>query len=215
MNGWRDPKQYPDPADTSLHRWAWEFLQRNSMFKAEATIASKQQRTMKAAGTLPHSWSAQPLGVVLKRWGVLHPILPEWRPLAGDAPVRFDQAPRFVGHRESNGAWIVFAPMRQDRLVLEFDLDAPLDPQVERARHTLAANQCSKFPALRRQRNQTTKFALYLRVLDARAAGAMTKEILDVLSSQLPKTVDQRTLRYWIKSAQALRDSGYRELLKL
>lgn len=26
---WRDPKQYPDSAKTSMHQWAWEFLRRN------------------------------------------------------------------------------------------------------------------------------------------------------------------------------------------
>lgn len=210
---WRNPKHYPDPADTSLHRWAWEFLRRNPEFAAEAAPAAKQQRAMKAAGTLPQFWNVMPLGAVLKRWGVLHPILREWRSHIGDAPVRFDVAPRPVEHAEVNGAMIVFAPMRGDRLVLQFDLDAPLDPQIERARQRLVANQRMKFPALRRQRNQTEKFPLYLRVLDALAAGVTPTAILDVLSRTMPEA-DERSLRYWTKRATALRDGGYRDLLK-
>ena len=198
MIDWRDPKQYPDPADTSLQRWAWEFLRRNPTFEAEARAAVNQ---WKADEPLARA----PLLPVLKKWGVV----------SAGAPVRFDVAPRLVRtSQQGDEVELAFTLLRADRLLLEFDLDAPLDPQIERARQLLVANQRLNFPALRRQRNQTEKFPLYLRVLDALAAGATHGEMLKEFQRRRADAVDERTLRYWIKRATALRGGGNRELLK-
>jgi hypothetical protein len=209
MPDWRDSAHYPDPADTSLNRWAWEFLRRNPTFEQEATEARKKHDEMKRAG-LPVSWSNSPLRIVLRRWGISHPILPEWK--ISDAPYHFDVAPRMTRDAKVNGEWIEYALQRDDRLLLEFDLDVPIDPQLERARTTLIANQRCKFPALTRRRNQAQKFPLYLRVLDAQAVSAKTRTMLDVFSKD-EQNVDDRMLGYWIRRATELRDSGYRKLL--
>jgi hypothetical protein len=205
---WRDPAQYPDPADTSLHRWAWEFLRRNPVFEAQANAAITSQRALRAAGKLPEFWSKQPLGAVLKSWGVKFPILAQWRGPEFDAPVRFDVAPRDLPCARIGGQMTVLAPLRDDRRPLEFDLSAPLDPQLARARLALIADQKRKFPKFRRSRNQTEKFVLYLRVLDALEMKATTAELLELSPGD-----DERALRRWTKRAIALRDGGYRELL--
>jgi hypothetical protein len=187
---WRKPADYPDPADTSLHRWAWEFLQRNPEYVKNP---------------------------ISREWGITMQLRPGGQggeAFFGDSPTRFDLAPRGLKETKTDVGWIASASVRDDRLVLEFDLDAPIDPQLERARISLVHHQRIAFPALRRQRNQTEKFPLYLRVLDALAAGASRGEMLKEFQRHRADAVDDRTLRYWIKKSTALRDGGYRDLLK-
>lgn len=204
MTDWRRPDDYPDPAAASLHRWAWEFLCRNPAFEAAMRPAMTLQAALKAKGELPASWSEQPIGVVLRRWGIAFPILPAWRRrLRDDAPSRFAAAP----YRHS-------APANPGRVTLTFDVSAPIDPQLERARAMLMATQRQQFPAFKRCRIQPEMLAQYLRVLDAQAAGATRRQMLDAFSTTDADVVDERKLRYWIKRANELRDGAYRDLLQ-
>ena len=193
---WRNAGDYPDPAETSLHRWAWEFLRRNPQFVAELAEIRR--------GDSPEGRA------LLKRWGIARVNLPDW---PADSPVHFDAGPRPVRPVKIAGAWIAAALDRQDRITLEFDLAAPIEPQLERARQTLAANQRHHFPTLRRLRNQAEKFPLYLRTLDALDAGATRREMLERFAHECPDGLDERGLAYWIRRARALRDSEYRALV--
>jgi hypothetical protein len=196
MADWRDPTQYPDPANTSLNRWAWEFLQRNPEFVKNPDA---------------------------KEWGIKTRLMPGGRggeAFFGNSPTHFDLAPRYVGQREIGGSWISYNPVRDDRLVLEFDLDAAIEPQLERARTMLNISQHiyrseqQEFGKRARRRNRSDKFALYLRILDALVVDVTRNEMLDVFSKETPKGIDESTLRANIDAATALRDGGYRDLLK-
>lgn len=197
---WRDPMKYPAAESTSLHRWAWEFLLRNPEYRRELEEAITLQKEQLGAGASPLD-TIQLIDALNARWGInsFH-NWDEEHPL--DTATQFDRAPRRT----------VAAPTRDDRVVLEFDLDKPVDPQLERARHTLNAEQQKRFPNFKRKRNQVQKFPLYLRVLDALAAGAGPDEMLDVFATQVPE-VDERTVRYWKTCATRLRDGGYRDLI--
>jgi hypothetical protein len=191
---WRDPTKYPDAESTSLHRWALEFLWRNPEFRAEyeAVIARLRQPD----GSL--LLNVDSVDLELARWGV-RSFRGIGEALPGDSPWMFDLAPRTLRSD---------APASTARLVLEFDIDTPLDPQIERARHILNAEQQKRFPELKRGRNQVQKFPLYLRVLDAADAGASQKEMVDVFAAN-----DARAVRKWKARAIALRDGGYRDLI--
>src|SRR6266536_4292564 len=156
---WRNPAQYPDPDSASLHQWAWEFLRRNPAFVAEAEPAGEENLAMKAAGQLPATWHKTPLGAVMAKWGIRDPNVSEWmwRVRRHKAPV-FDAAPWPPTRNPARGA---------NTYAITFDLGAPIDRQVERARSMLATQQRFHNPDFRRKRTRVAKFPLYLRILDA------------------------------------------------
>jgi Uncharacterized conserved protein (DUF2285) len=209
------PSQYPDPADTTLHRWAWEFLWRNPKFQSEFEAAESAQLALEATGALPLAWNERPIGALAWRWGIRR-ISFIW-PGHEKTPVELDVAPRALAHVRIRGReqWIVAAPERPDRMAFEFDLAAPIDPQLERARRALLTNQKLKFPAQNRQRVQPEKLRDYLRVLDATQADATTREMLDVFSAERADALDAKVLNRWKHRALELRDGGYRGLLAL
>lgn len=200
---WRDPSHYPDPAGTTLHRWAWEFLRRNPTFETEANDAVQSQLALKAAGKLPLAWKQQPLGEQLWAWGVRRPY-----------PVDFNVAPWLVNESRVGDEWINATPWRADRMVFEFDLMEPVEPQIERARRTLVVAQNAHFPIGKRKRNRPDKLRDYLRVLDAVDAGATPREMLAVFALEHP-AINEKMLGRWKRRAVELRDGGYRELLAL
>jgi hypothetical protein len=210
---WKNASDYPSASDTSLDRWAWEFLRRNSNFKAEMKQAKQEQANAKEAGTLDIAWNRQPVGIVLERWGVALPYLPEWIESLGlDSPVRFDAYPRDMEYATIEGRGYKFALARQSTRCLEFDLTAPIPPQLEKAKRMLLASQ--EMPALKelgvRSRNneQTAMFPRYLQLLDAIAAGAARKEIADYFGDGDDKIARQ------IEKAEALRNGGYQGILE-
>jgi hypothetical protein len=105
-----------------------------------------------------------------------------------------------------------------------FDLTRPLKYQFEMAEKSASREQEYRQKSgainLKLSRNRDDeKFVLYLRILDAEEAGAMPKDIGDLLLPDIPgdypenrrskALVDKR------KAAQKLRDGGYRSLLEL
>jgi hypothetical protein len=197
---WRDPTKYPDAESTSLHRWAFEFLMRNPKYLREWDEALNWQKAQLEAGASPLE-TVKRIDALRARWGInsFH-NWDEEHPL--DTATQFDRAPRRT----------VAVSTRDDRVRLEFDLDKPVDPQIERARHTLNAEQQKRFPHFKRKRNQVQKFPIYLRVLDAIAAGASLEEMLKVFAYE-NDNVDERTVSHWNTRATKLRDGGYRDLI--
>lgn len=208
---WENPAEYPDPASASLHRWAWEFLRRNPTFCEEHAAARGELVALKER---PRFTSDRPDVIVLQRWGIDFPLLKEWYDKGMlDAPVKFALAPRDLAHVKHNGVRIVAAPERTDRRALEFDLGAPIEPQLERARAMLLASQKHEFPTLTRKRNRLDRFPIYLRLLDAIDAGATQRQMVEGLQS-MDGALDERTIRRWIRVARGMRDAGYRDLLR-
>ena len=101
-------------------------------------------------------------------------------------------------------------PEYPENLALEFDLTAPINPQIERAKKMLVAQQ---------KRNNQGKLIVkkaivllypwYLRTLDALAAGAKHSEMIEIFSAQYQDAISDDTLRNWKKEAERLRDGGY------
>lgn len=198
MGDWRDTRRYAHTVEFGLHRWALEFLWRNPEFRAEYNAVIARLRQPDGSLLL----NVDSIDLELARWGV-RSFRGIGEALPGDSPWMFDLAPRILRSD---------APASTVRLVLEFDIDTPLDPQLERARHMLNAQQQKRFPELKRGRNQVQKFPLYLRVLDATAVGASVREMAEVFATQVPD-LDERTVRNWKMRAIKLRDGGYRDLI--
>lgn len=223
---WKKADDYEFAANTSLDRWAAEFLLRNPMFQKEVGAALNEPDLPPPASCKPIGWSEQPLGKVLKKWGVRTPMLPEWVEKGlSDSQFIFEKFPRYVSSYKvaSSGGLFTDKAIGQsycvaleshEKSVLEFDLTAPINPQIERAKKTLIAQQKQN-----NQSKQIVKKAIvslypwYLRTLDAYADSAESAEIIELFSMEYRDAIGEDTLRNWKKEAERLRDGGYRELV--
>lgn len=166
------------------------------------------------------------MGKVLKKWGVSTPMLPQWVEQGlSDSQFIFEKFPRYVFSHKVTTAGGLFtdkaigqrycvALESSEKSVLEFDLTAPINPQIERAKKMLTAQQKQN-----NQGKQIVKKAIvslypwYLRTLDADAAKATHPEIIELFSKERSDAISDDTLRNWKKEAERLRDGGYRELV--
>src|SRR5262249_13972230 len=107
----------------------------------------------------------------------------------------------------------VHGSLDQDQMVVWFDLTWPVMPQLENANKIVseAARRAKKSPkSLRRRVNH---YPNYLRLLDAKTAGASDNQILNVLysgrGSSYPDYNAKQTLRDDLKAAERLRDHDF------
>lgn len=218
---WKKAADYIFPANTSLDRWAAEFLCRNEEFKKELKTAHEKYEPQNPL----LGWSNTPKGKVLAKWGA-SPRLPEWvKSGASDSYMAFEKYPRYVpsykvktagGLFTANavGQYFLVAPESPEKSVFEFDLSAPIPPQVARAKAMLTAQQKQNSKGKAVVKKAMVKlYPGYLRILDALTAKATKNEIAEVFGKEDSDGnfgVDK--LDKQIKEAERLRDSGYRTL---
>lgn len=206
---WENISDYPDPKTASLDRWAFEFLWRNEKFRQEFERAADEQKSLKQAGSLSIFWNQAPVGKVIQKWG-LTPLLPEW---GLDTPARFERYPILVPCCEINGKQVHLAYESPSRAILEFDLSAPIGPQIQRARHNLKMQQKHyRGPKRDSGRSQIRLYRNYLRVLDAMEAKTSKSQMLKVFAFEDDR-VGEDSIRNWILEATRLRDGGYLEII--
>lgn len=212
---WKNQATYPDPKTTSLHRWAYEFLLRNHKFCPQILNAvQEEEELLKSGGRLPLAWNERPTGRVLLEWGVDSRMLPEWiKKGLTDTPVRFGTFPKSLGNFTLEGKDVRISFALPDRVALEFDLTAPLRPQIARAERKLKASQAMFKDQKRTQgKNNVNKFPIYLRVLDMRDANLSRARMLEILSADDADGIGEDDVRNWINAAELLRDGGYRHI---
>lgn len=224
---WKKADDYRFAANTSLDRWAAEFLWRNLEFQKEVeAVLNEPDLPPPPAGFPPIGWSEKPLGKVLIKWGVSRLMLPEWiKQGVSDSQFIFNKFPRYVATCKVTTAGGLFtdkavgqrycvAPASHGKSVLEFDFTAPINPQIERAKKMLTAQQ--------KQNNQgkpivkkaiVSLYPWYLRTLDALDAGATHSEMIELFSMECPDAISDDTMRNWQKEGKRLRDGGYRDLV--
>lgn len=220
---WKNPEHYPtqhELREISLDRWAWEFLRRNAEFWKEFTEADKKAKedAAKDAGNQqrPIGWSEQPAGKVLAKWGVAWPVLPQWRKGNLDRWVVFHKHPIHARSVKIEGRWYRVLPDSEFREVLEFDLTAPIAPQLKRAKAILDASKemhKGKIPC--ESRKQIELYPLYLRVLDAKAAKATAAKMAEVFSSERAAGVSEKDIDNWLTAAEKMTNGGYKRLATL
>lgn len=218
---WKKADDYKFAANTSLDRWAAEFLWRNAMFQKEIEAALDVPDVQPS----PIGWKSKLLGKVFVKWGA-SPMLHEWveKGLC-DSHMVFEKHPRYVPSYKVTTAGGLFtemalglrywvAPKSSGKAVLEFDLRAPINPQIERAKAMLTA--CQKQDNNGKavvKKAIVSLYPWYLRTLDAGKAGAEFSEMIEAFSSQYSDAISDDTLRNWKKEAERLRDGGYRDLV--
>lgn len=222
---WKIASNYPQDGESiSLHRWAFEFLRRNQGFM-DKYMAAKSEPKPAFNGELV-GWSETPEGKVLKEYGVAHPVLKQWMDAGiSDSPFIFDTHPIYVRScrvetagamftDEAVGKYFNIALEQPDKVVLEFDLSQPLNPQLERAKKMLLGSQKSHIGKKKTAKATVKMYPWYLRVLDAYSAGMHPAKICEVLSQEYTDAVSDDTLKNWKKAGEFMRDGGYRDLVK-
>lgn len=220
MSDWKNPENYPserEAKEASLDLWAWVFLRRNPEFIQELDAAKQDAKNNKADAKNLIGWNETPVGKVLEKWGVEYPVMQDWidRGL-NDSPVIFKRHPVHAHHVKIDGKPYRLMPDSNERVVLEFDLTAPLPDQLKRAKAILkASKEQIGSAAPPDNRKQVAMYPLYLRVLDAIAAKATTQKMAEVFSQERPGAVSEKDINNWIKAAKKLAKDGYASIAKL
>jgi hypothetical protein len=210
---WRDPASYGDFEKWSDERWHWEFTRRRTDVReffdqwAASAYAENQlpQPTPPARSTpkerAPHESGFMVECIREEPWRLGMRFVPN--PRIGLQPhyqFFFDPMRSIAtGWRDESDVnetlEIVTTGWREGRevnapveVVLSFRLDQPLEPQLKEARNYLRISQRANYGKLLQLRPLPEKWLLYLRALDARAAGASLRDIAKAL---LPKRIDE------------------------
>ncbi|MGR3512747.1 MAG: hypothetical protein ACU0GG_08280 [Paracoccaceae bacterium] len=197
MNDWGVPDwKKPDAIqshDWCETRWYWEFLRRRDDLREDfdAKAQAWYQREAEQHRRAPNIFPA-PLQIDEPGFRVSTELIwegkVEWlpNPRIGNQPFYNGW---FRNHPEQLTAFAVLSPP-EDRHRIDFNLSAPIEPQLKRAAETLKTHQKERSGRLLQRRRHVSKWVTYLRVLDARADGASWSEIAEILehTEQKPQT---------------------------
>lgn len=238
---WRDADAYPRPEDLSFCGWAWEFMRRSAEYQADyrrwiatSTHAKAHQGELDDAPATvvadcdPPALEGESVAQYKRRLYfegraggvsyVPHCFRPKYlTDLPPPDPSQKTQPPLFFGSQCFQlGPGAVDQLSDESRFVFSFNLDEPAEAQFAKARRMFDREQRRRGTTEKR-RNHFDKYPLYLRILDADAAGAARQEMAEVLFPYIPneypayqaaKRVDD-TLR----AAKEMMNGGYRELI--
>jgi hypothetical protein len=209
---WRDESAYDSLKNASWGKWAWEFLRRNEEYQAEwGQVVTDCQRKGVPLSLTPLSRK------LAHKWGLSEMIDPSEGGVKG----------RWVMSRYARR--LTKAPNKQrseyldlnirDKQAYGFDLAKPIGPQVKALREDLLALQRKLIEegevAIKRAGKKTGPLTLYLRILDARTAGASQKDILETLNAYEPDAESTEVERFKknLIAARDLVNDGYMKLL--
>jgi hypothetical protein len=181
MPNWKDPKAYPEDLDRA--GWVWEFMRRNGAYRADYAKAAAAWKEVPRSGGLYTSGRAYEVDRLARglgaKWGQLDPIanpdqdeVPRFF-LSGPIEPDSEQVQTFYCEHEESGLVL----QRPEFATLTFDLRRPLRPQLRRAESMLAIRR-KGISVIRPARSSAREWRLYLRVLDAKEAGAKTHQII-------------------------------------
>lgn len=222
---WKNPDHYPKPEDVDLEWWACAFLSRNKNFLAEWKEAMAQGGLdLINQGPVPPNWRDTPTGKVFEKYGVMPPNVNNF--FISRQPFNFDYLyyPKKAHVTELGvkgddwpqqlkGNQFYITPKLEFNISLEFSLGLPLSAQIDRAEKILEEQQVKLMGKREQVGKHVSLFPFYLRVLDAKAAGAKDEKICDVLDESYPKTLDSSLLNKWKRKALEYVDGGYLKIL--
>jgi Proteobacterial transcriptional regulator-like domain/T6SS, Transcription factor, DNA binding domain len=217
---WRRAEDYDYISKLSSHDWAWELLRRNARYQAWW----ERWCQLVAIHGEDLRWGTTALGkdyeVLETEYGLGEPEDPSLRAI--DLSYRPSWAAavgiRVIQSMKQDSWDLKHWPGYPHEITLRFNLLLPIEPQIEvataRLKHCLATVESTtgfkaKSPPVRVLYHK--RLILYLRLLDARAAGAGWGDIGRVLFRG--KTDFRRSAKHAHALAMKLTESGYRDLL--
>ncbi|MGH8245616.1 MAG: transcriptional regulator domain-containing protein [Gammaproteobacteria bacterium] len=210
---WRNPAQYPPPETTPLPRWHWEFLRRNGDYQADferylglgvgASAQNERER-------LAHKYGLE--GIMLD---YREPYLELFRSPRRPEPARLVQwqttwvaededGNRIEGHLEDLS--YLDPRLRQHECCVVFNMRMPLEDQLQSARKRVVGLQ----RRYTEKRGCIENYPLYLRLIDADAAGADEFEVRTILLPEVDVEIASAEIQIHLKAAKRLRDVDYR-----
>ena len=148
---WTDPNQYPPAKGTTGTQWAWEFLRRNPDYRqAYAELSS-----------LPTEEGFERCWSIIQRFHLTDGLFPP-DPRATHISDGCFKANWFRYYRMDKNQSIPKNGWRDTRILIEFDLSLPVEPQLRHARKILGREGKGK------ARYKIQNLSDYLRILDAR-----------------------------------------------
>ena len=235
MPNWEDASAYRFTEKLSRDGWAWEFLRRNPEYseaweKAEAGFRRHPDSAGFSTEELaklgfPHYQI--PFWPAPSRWGFKHFLNPERTWAEFPRYARWKEFRRtagwlYVGRgpERFEGGQTVGISLPEGRAAFVFDLRVQLAPQLKEARESLLGWQKyreTKGLKVQRLKHQPDNWCLYLRLLDARAAGAGRDRMAAVLwdSEMAAPEQDRNWVDGRMKVALELMRGGYLRIVGL
>lgn len=203
---WRDPSNYGDTNSWSDIRWRWEFFRRRDDLRAyfDVTLESEveeRKRILAAGGPYLRDLDGRryKLDPDMLGWNDRADVPGFGVNASEEARQRFGylaiRNPRIGSQPEGaiipENDWVTAClldgskhdgtypefRLPKNQVAFVFDMDAPLETQIERARGALRAIQTKRHGKLVTRRYHRKKLLIYLRALDAREDGASWREI--------------------------------------
>ncbi|KMP11199.1 hypothetical protein UR09_03960 [Candidatus Nitromaritima sp. SCGC AAA799-A02] len=168
---WKNPNEYPDHKKTPGYQWAWEFLRRNPEYQRDYCkwLACSNGKPVYSPDEIRHH--------AVDKWGI--------REMKNPLEKRAGQ---FLFHK-SGLIWFGdrVEAANVNEMACKFKLTLPIAPQLEQVKRDLTALQkearmksSADFSLLDKRKQSTLPD--YLRLLDAIADGAGTKERAQIFS---------------------------------
>lgn len=223
---WKEADLYGDTTAWSVDRWRWEFTRRREDYRRDFEVAiggRSEPLDLSDPKNLPVDISPDDAWCYggIRAWPFSHrdalkyglveffdPVLSDWGcgPEWGSGLI---YGP-FGGVRtEFNDAGEVVEVEAPNLVSLTFDLSLPLGPQLKAAKKELEDcliyhwydddNDCVK--EVKNVKHHTDKWLTYIRLLDARAAGASLADMAEILPDSMGRR-DQRAAGNVLKQAQ-------------
>lgn len=227
LPNWKDRTAYPDTKTTRPIQWAWQFLRRNSLYQARWDALMRPYWNFAdhsyddsaifndEAGPPISRVIESPSRIMQREFSLWH--LPPPPEMSGSILI-FDHMIVAMRDRPSSGP----SHIAQGEVAVTFKLGLPLDGQLKRAQRVLEdrAAHLSKMGRLKRAntRNHPGQWQTYLRLLDAEAAQADTREIASIIypaiANVYPDYHANRDVRRDLVVARKLRDHDYRYIAR-
>jgi hypothetical protein len=213
---WQDATAYPGPDDLTAREWWWEFNRRRPDYRqlwAESDKRDWSHDTVLAADVdwlrihfhmsrLQDPRKSYSAWTLMQNWypnnGVFEPWeheRPEWRDDIVDHLRESYELKRYQDKLSDEAHLVMY----------RFNLDEPLEPQLQKAATHLRANQRELYGDRPTPRHRRENWPIFLRCLDGRDCGATYQQLADILWPGLEKT--PQSARDTYKAACQLRDS--------
>jgi len=186
MPQWKCDADYEFTKKLDRAGWAWEFMRRNDKYRSDYAGFVSARKKLRRVGPHvrdPAAWDIDARGFQLGA---------DWGQLGSIADPARDEVPRFfvLGPLEPDGEQLEaffknadersIGVQKEEFATLVFDVRRPLSEQLRRAKSMLRRRRKS-VTSIKPVRAADRMWLLYLRVLDAREAGAPSKQITALL----------------------------------
>jgi len=236
---WQNPAQYPNPAQASRVDWAWEFLRRNPdyqrlwshlikpsykrahvKFSWRHVVPPAQLVSNRIRPYLHCTAGNYPLAIFRARFGIVtvppNPSEPKPKLRFDPEVIRYARKPLKRGGTPPAWTYSVTANLQDHEVLIWFDLRWPIEAQLKSAKKLLKQQINQNLPKGNQFqfRIRPQQYARYLRLLDAKIAGATNAQVAHLIYPRLPNTytnpAGSRQVRRDRAIATSLRDNPWR-----